>query len=55
MVDVPIALRGDPQVLDAMRAVPGEALSSRVRRVAYEDGPLPIGEEQTISQPTSSR
>jgi len=42
----------DPKVLVAMATVPREefvpeALKSR----AYEDGPLPIGEGQTISQP----
>jgi len=42
----------DPRVLEAMRKVPRHlfvesALADRV----YEDGPLPIGEKQTISQP----
>jgi protein-L-isoaspartate(D-aspartate) O-methyltransferase len=42
----------DPRVLEAMRAVPRErfvppALTSQ----AYDDGPLPIGFNQTISQP----
>ena len=54
MVREQIASRGvrDPRVLAAMEAVPRhalvpEALSDR----AYADGPLPIGEGQTISQP----
>lgn len=54
MVERQIAARGvkDPRVLDAMRMVPRhwfvpEALSSR----AYADRPLPIGFDQTISQP----
>ncbi len=42
----------DPRVLQAMRKVPRHlfvetALADR----AYDDGPLPIGERQTISQP----
>jgi protein-L-isoaspartate(D-aspartate) O-methyltransferase len=42
----------DPRVLDAMRTVPRERFvpSDLVVR-AYEDGPLPIGCGQTISQP----
>ncbi len=42
----------DPRVLEAMAAVPREAFvdPGLVRR-AYADGPLPIGEGQTISQP----
>ena len=54
MVDVQIAGRGvrDPRVLDAMRAVPREAfVEAGFQGSAYEDGPLPIGEGQTISQP----
>jgi protein-L-isoaspartate(D-aspartate) O-methyltransferase len=54
MVDQQIRQRGvtNVRVLDAMRAVPRERfvpldLLSR----AYEDGPLPIGSGQTISQP----
>ena len=39
-------------VLDAMNEVPRERfLPSHLRDYAYEDAPLPIGEEQTISQP----
>src|SRR5437870_11279468 len=54
MVDVQIAQRGvrDPLVLEAMRRVPREAfVESGLEEFAYEDGPLPIGEGQTISQP----
>jgi protein-L-isoaspartate(D-aspartate) O-methyltransferase len=41
-----------PLVLDAMRKVPREVfVPERVRKFAYEDAPLPIDEEQTISQP----
>ena len=54
MVKEQIADRGieDDEVLRAMRAVPRhlfvpESLQSR----AYDDGPLPIGHGQTISQP----
>jgi protein-L-isoaspartate(D-aspartate) O-methyltransferase len=42
----------DPRVLDAMARVPRhEFTHERDREQAYEDYPLPIGEEQTISQP----
>lgn len=42
----------DPRVLEAMEAVPREAFVGGVQaRRAYADGPLPIGEGQTISQP----
>ena len=54
MVNVQIAGRGirDHKVLDAMRRVPREAfLDPDMEEFAYEDGPLPIGEGQTISQP----
>src|SRR3989440_7869319 len=54
MVDVQIARRGirDSRVLDAMRCVPREAfVDPGFEEFAYEDGPLPIGEGQTISQP----
>jgi protein-L-isoaspartate(D-aspartate) O-methyltransferase len=54
MVEIQIAARGirDPLVLDAMRRVPREAfVPERLRPFAYEDGPLSIGEGQTISQP----
>lgn len=54
MVATQLAARGivDPRVLAAMREVPHEAfVPDRLSEVAYEDGPLPIGEGQTISQP----
>ena len=54
MVDIQIARRGvrDRHVLDAMRRVPREAfVEPGFEEFAYEDGPLPIGEGQTISQP----
>ena len=54
MVDVQIARRGvrDRHVLEAMREVPREAfVEPGFEEFAYEDGPLPIGEGQTISQP----
>ena len=42
----------DPRVLTAMAAVPREAfVPDRERSAAYQDGPLPIGAGQTISQP----
>jgi protein-L-isoaspartate(D-aspartate) O-methyltransferase len=42
----------DPAVLDAFRTVPRERfVLESMRRVAYDDHPLPIGEGQTISQP----
>lgn len=42
----------DPRVLAAMRTVPREAfVPASLRSMAYEDRPLPIGYEQTISQP----
>jgi protein-L-isoaspartate(D-aspartate) O-methyltransferase len=42
----------DPRVLAAMAAVPREAfVPDRERGAAYQDGPLPIGSGQTISQP----
>lgn len=54
MVEEQIMARGvkDPRVIDAMLQVPRhkfveEALAGQ----AYQDGPLPIGERQTISQP----
>ena len=54
MVDTQIARRGirDPWVLHAMRTVPREAfVPASLVECAYDDGPLPIGDEQTISQP----
>lgn len=42
----------DSRVLAAMQAVPRHAfVPKRLRRNAYADRPLPIGEGQTISQP----
>jgi protein-L-isoaspartate(D-aspartate) O-methyltransferase len=54
MVERQIARRGvgDPRVLEAMRAVPRETfLPDSLAELAYDDTPLPIEEEQTISQP----
>lgn len=54
MVERNIAARGvrDELVLEAMRKVPRELfLPNSLREFAYEDSPLPIGGEQTISQP----
>ena len=42
----------DTRVLNAMRRVPRESfVPGSLASYAYEDGPLPIGEGQTISQP----
>ncbi len=42
----------DPRVLAAMARVPRhEFVPPGIRELAYADGPLPIGHEQTISQP----
>jgi len=42
----------DPRVLEVMGRVPRhEFVSASQRRLAYADGPLPIGYDQTISQP----
>ncbi len=42
----------DERVLEAMRTVPRHVfVPEEMRRRAYEDRPLPIGEGQTISQP----
>jgi protein-L-isoaspartate(D-aspartate) O-methyltransferase len=54
MVRTQIAARGvrDERVLAAMRKVPRHLFVPQdVRAQAYEDHPLPIGENQTISQP----
>lgn len=54
MVEYQIARRGvkDEKVLEAMKRVPREKfISKKMQSLAYQDGPLPIGEEQTISQP----
>jgi protein-L-isoaspartate(D-aspartate) O-methyltransferase len=54
MVDSQLRARGitDERVLDAMARVPRHDFTAVCYRdQAYEDHPLPIGEEQTISQP----
>jgi protein-L-isoaspartate(D-aspartate) O-methyltransferase len=54
MVAEQIAARGvrDPRVLAAMRAVPRHRfVPDALAPLAYADRPLPIGHEQTISQP----
>ena len=54
MVSDQIAARDvrDPRVLAAMRDVPRHVFVPReLQRQAYQDRPLPIGYEQTISQP----
>ena len=54
MVSEQIERRGvlDPRVLRAMEAVPRHLfVPESFQGSAYEDGPLPIGEGQTISQP----
>jgi protein-L-isoaspartate(D-aspartate) O-methyltransferase len=54
MVDEQIRARDirSPRVLDAMRAVPRHLfVPDPQRRDAYGDYPLPIGHDQTISQP----
>jgi len=54
MVERQLAGRGirDPHVLRAMRTVPRERfVDARLAAFAYDDSPLPIAAEQTISQP----
>ena len=54
MVESQIVRRGvkDKRVLEAMRKVPRhEFVPEGMAGYAYEDEPLPIGHEQTISQP----
>ena len=54
MVQTQLAQRGirDERVLRAMRTVPRERfVRPRLAAFAYEDSPLPIEEDQTISQP----
>jgi len=54
MVDLQLAGRGvaDARLLKAFRAVPRhEFVPEDLLEFAYEDAPLPIGSEQTISQP----
>jgi protein-L-isoaspartate(D-aspartate) O-methyltransferase len=54
MIERQLVARGirDPRVLAAMRAVPRERfVPAGAVECAYDDGPLPIGAGQTISQP----
>jgi protein-L-isoaspartate(D-aspartate) O-methyltransferase len=54
MVRQQVALRGvtDTRLLAAMRKVPRDQfVPEAVRNLAYTDQPLPIGHDQTISQP----
>ena len=54
MVEQQLRARGirDARVLEAMLQVPRhEFVPEEFRAQAYEDHPLPIGKEQTISQP----
>ena len=54
MVESQIKGRGikDTAVLNALRTVPRhELVPTHYREFAYHDRPLPIGEDQTISQP----
>ena len=54
MVHEQLEARGihDPRVLAAMRKVPrDEFVPASLAPWAYEDAPLPIGQDQTISQP----
>ena len=54
MVQRQVAARGihDARVLEAMRAVPRELfVPEHLSEFAYEDSPLPIDADQTISQP----
>lgn len=54
MVATQLRRRGitDPRVLEAMSSVRREEfVPAELRGRAYEDAPLPIGEDQTISQP----
>jgi protein-L-isoaspartate(D-aspartate) O-methyltransferase len=54
MIDSQIRSRGirDERVLQALAAVPREEfVPAEYRSRAYDDAPLPIGQDQTISQP----
>jgi protein-L-isoaspartate(D-aspartate) O-methyltransferase len=54
MVDSQLRARGifDSRVLDAMARVPRDRFVPEIYRAqAYEDHPIPIGDNQTISQP----
>jgi protein-L-isoaspartate(D-aspartate) O-methyltransferase len=56
MVETQIVARGiqDPAVLAAMRTVPREAfVPPELVARAYEDGPLPLGDGQTLAPPSS--
>ena len=54
MVQEQVIARGikDPRVIEAMLKVPRDLfVESALAARAYDDGPLPIGKKQTISQP----
>lgn len=54
MIELHVAQRGirDARILAALASVPREEFVAReLAAFAYDDGPLPIGEGQTISQP----
>jgi protein-L-isoaspartate(D-aspartate) O-methyltransferase len=54
MVEKQLIERGieNPRVLEAMRRIPRhEFVTPDLSHLAYRDSPLPIGEDQTISQP----
>lgn len=54
MISAHLEKRGitDKRILEAFRSVPREAfLPPKLTEFAYQDTPLPIGENQTISQP----
>jgi len=54
MVEQQLVARGitDPRVIRAMRKIPRHLfVPEKFREKAYGDGPLPIGSQQTISQP----
>jgi protein-L-isoaspartate(D-aspartate) O-methyltransferase len=54
MVDAQLVPRGihDQRVINAMRTVPRhEFVPAENRHLSYDDRPVPIGENQTISQP----
>ena len=54
MVHEQVIARGikDPRVIEAMLKVPRDLfIESALAARAHDDGPLPIGEKQTISQP----
>ena len=54
MIDMHLTPRGiwNPAVLKAVKQVPRhEFVPQHIRKLAYADRPLPIGEGQTISQP----